>query len=132
MTDPDAPYLHLAIARAKRAVLRAQVRLATSELSEHVCHTQLNRLKVRHFKKALAAANASVGQWCDSIRHTGRPLYSSRVVSRPTLRRRHLNPSSPRKQYVPFIVEMYKLIINRDLIQCPSGIGNDEFYVDLR
>jgi hypothetical protein len=94
MTEPDAPYIHLEVARAKQAVVRAQIRLAACELSEHVSRTRLYHLKVRHFKKSLVTANANVGLWCDSIRRTGRPLYSH--VSRRTPRCHHLNPS-PRK-----------------------------------
>lgn len=88
MTEPNAPYLHLEVARARRSVLEAQRYLAACELAECTSRIQLTRLKVRHFKKATQVANADVGLWCDTIRHSGRPLYSWDVTTEVSKRRR--------------------------------------------
>lgn len=76
MVEPRAPYLHLEVARARRAVLRARMKLATRELSEQVLQIQLHHLKIHHFEKELEVADTTVGKWCDSIRRSGRPLHS--------------------------------------------------------
>lgn len=90
MSEPSAPYLHLEVARARRAVLKAQMRVAACEVLEHASRTRLHRLKVRHFKKAVDVANIDVGQWSDMIRHSGRPLHSRRSPhSRNSFLRRH-------------------------------------------
>lgn len=100
MTDPSAPYLHLEVARARRAVLQAHMRLAASTVLEHVSRTRLNRLKVQHFRKAIEAANATVGQWCDSIRHSGQPLHSPHIISRRYRRRRTRNRGTSESEYL--------------------------------
>lgn len=58
------------------------MRLASCEVLEHVSRTKLSRLKVQHFQKAIEVANTNVGQCCDTIRHTGRPLYSTSIFLR--------------------------------------------------
>lgn len=105
MSDPDAVYLHLEAARARQAVLRARVHLVTCELSEHACRTRLDRLKAQHFEKALATANSSVGQWCDDIRRSGRPLHSYKSMLRRTPRRHRLD-LNPRKACTLFVVDL--------------------------
>ena len=64
--DPDDnPYLHLELARARRAVLRARARLAACELSEQVSRTRFYRLKVKRVRKQLDDASNGVGQICE-------------------------------------------------------------------
>lgn len=87
MVDSDTPYLHLEIARAKRAVLQARMKLVTCELSEQMLQTRLHRQKMQNFKRELEEVNTTVGHWCDAIRGSGRPLHSP-VVQRRS-RRRH-------------------------------------------
>lgn len=91
MTEPSAAYLHLEVARARRSVLRAQMLLASRELSERTSRMRLDRLKVHHLQKALDAEDANVGLWCDTIRHSGRPLYScnAKTVTSRRKRRHH-------------------------------------------
>lgn len=101
MIDPSAPYLHLEVARAKRAVLQAHMRLASCAVLEHVSRTRLNRLKAQHFKKALEGANTNVGQWCDRIRNSGQPLHSPHVLSRRYSRRRARNRSTSEEYLHP-------------------------------
>ncbi|KIM52512.1 hypothetical protein SCLCIDRAFT_8488 [Scleroderma citrinum Foug A] len=61
--DPDRnPYLHLEMAHARQAVLRARARLAAYKLSEQVLHMRLYHLKVKHVRKELEDANTGVGR----------------------------------------------------------------------
>lgn len=121
MSDPDAIYLHLEAARARQAVMRARVHLATCELSEHMCRTRLDRLKVEHFEKALATVNSNVGQWCDNIRRSGRPLHSYSLMLRRTPPHRQLD-LAPCKAYTfcsLWICANYK-VQTKTLIDAPS------------
>ena len=60
---PDRnPYLHLEMARARRAVLRARAHLAACELSEQVSRMRLYRLKVKRVKKELEDADTGASE----------------------------------------------------------------------
>ena len=61
--DPgDNPYLHLELAHARRAVLRAKACLAACELSEQISRTRFHRLKVKRVRRQLDDASNGVGQ----------------------------------------------------------------------
>lgn len=97
LDEPDAQYLHLEAARARRAVLRARMKLANRELSEQFWRIRLHRLKIQHFKRELEGVDTTVGQWCDALRRSGRSLYS------PTMPHRVSRFTTSRKSTLPCI-----------------------------
>lgn len=104
------------------------MRLATCEVLEHVSRTKLNRLKVQHFKRAIEVADSSVGQWSDTIRHSGRPLHSPNTFSRQNRRRNRARTGKAISIFVEINVQTTKgsgrTTINED--------GDEEFFVNLQ
>ena len=80
--DPDRnPHLHLEMAHARWAVLRARAHLAACELSEQISCMWLYHLKVKCIKQELEDADTvGVGWLCEQIWWSGQSLHHSPIL----------------------------------------------------